>query len=45
MVSAGDGIFHIAYQGVNPSEFLFGDTLWSAACENTDMVATSLTCL
>lgn len=40
MVSASDGIFHIAYQGVNPGEFLFGDTLWSAACDNSDMVAT-----
>ena len=42
MVSAGDGIFHIAYQGVNPSKRLSGDTLRPTTRDNADMCVTGL---
>jgi hypothetical protein len=29
MVSVRDRIFHIAYNGIDPSKLLFGDTLWA----------------
>jgi len=40
MLYAGDGIFHIAYQGIKPSKLFFGDTLWPAARNPADMSAT-----
>ncbi len=42
MVSARDGIFHIAYHGVDPSKLFLGDTLWATTRDNASMAAPSL---
>jgi len=39
MVSAGDGVFDVAYHGVDPGKLRLGDALWTAARDYADMFA------